>query len=139
VIEALNDIIRIYRPNGSAASGITDLNSFYGYPPAINRARGVFGQFVTDPTCLFDAGTQRWFVTVLTLNTDPNTGNFTERDHLDIAVSRTANPLDGFAIYRLPVQDNGSQGTPSHTGCPCIGDYPHIATDAYGFYVTTNE
>jgi hypothetical protein len=76
---------------------------------------------------------------VLTIETDPSTGDFVNKDHLDVAVSRTANPLDGFAIYRLPVQDDGTQHTPHHTSCPCIGDYPHIATDAYGFYVTTNE
>jgi hypothetical protein len=94
---------------------------------------------VTDPTCLFDHGTQRWFVTVLTIEVDPSTGAFPGRNHLDTAVSKTASPLDGFRIYRLPVQDDGSQGTPQHSGCPCIGDYPHIATDQYGFHVTTNE
>jgi len=23
--------------------------------------------------------------------------------------------------------------------CPCLGDYPHIGADAYGFYITTNS
>ena len=46
-----------------------DLNSFYGYPPAINRSTGVRGQFVTDPTCIYDAATQRFFLVVLTLET----------------------------------------------------------------------
>jgi|tagenome__1003787_1003787.scaffolds.fasta_scaffold20969394_2 hypothetical protein len=139
VLEAVNDVLQVYRPNGQAASGVTDLNTFYGYPAAIDRTTGKFGQNVTDPTCLFDNATQRWFVTVLTLEANRNTGALTGFDHIDVAVSRTANPLNGFHIYRLPVQDDGTQGTPSHRGCPCIGDYPHIATDKYGFYVTTNE
>ena len=48
----------------------------------------------------------------------------------------------------MPVQNDGTDGTPDH-GCPlnddgsghgpCLGDYPHIGADAYGFYITTNE
>jgi hypothetical protein len=63
-----------------------DLNSFYGYAPAINRSTGVRAQFVTDPSCIYDNATQRWFVIVLTLETHPN-GSFTHVNHLDLAVS----------------------------------------------------
>ena len=48
-----------------------DLNSFFGYAPAVNRTTGVRAQFVTDPSCLYDAATQRFFVAVLTLETLP--------------------------------------------------------------------
>jgi hypothetical protein len=138
VLEAVNDVLRVYRPSGTPATGVTDLNTFFGYRAQINRTTGVVGPFVTDPTCLFDHATQRWFVTVLTLEVDA-AGNFLGPNHLDVAVSKTANPLGGYKIYRLPVQDNGTQGTPRHRDCPCIGDYPHIATDKYAFFVTTNE
>jgi hypothetical protein len=139
VFEAVNTVLRVYDPAGTAASEVTDLNTFFGYPAAIDRQSLVFGPFVTDPTCLFDNALQRWFVTVLTLEVNPTTGAFTGRNTLDTAVSKSADPLGGFRIYRLPVQDDGTQGTPSHAGCPCIGDYPHIATDEHGFYITTNE
>jgi hypothetical protein len=139
VFEVINDVLRVYKPSGAAASAVTDLNSFYGYKAAINRTTGVFGPDITDPTCTFDATTQRWFVNVLTLDRNATTGAFTGTDHLDIAVSKSANPLGGFRIYRLAVQDNGTQGTPKHKGCPCIGDYPHIATDAHALFVSTNE
>jgi hypothetical protein len=139
VMEAVNDVLQVYSPSGAAATKVTDLNTFLGYPAAINRTTGKFGPFVTDPVCLFDEGVQRFFFTALTLDVDPATGDFTTTNHLDIAVSKTANPLDGFAIYRLPVTDNGNAGTPSHKGCPCIGDYPHIGADKYGYYISTNE
>jgi hypothetical protein len=139
VFEVVNDVLRIYRTGGTAASGVTDLNTFYGYAPQINRTTGAEGPQVTDPTCLFDASTHRWFVNALTYEVNPTTGDPLGPNHLDVAVSKTSNPLGGYSIFRLPVQDNGTQGTPSHAGCPCIGDYPHIATDKYGFYVTTNE
>ena len=57
-----------------------DLNSFYGYAPAINRSTGVRGQFVTDPICIYDAATQRFFVVVLTLEVVPDDGAFTTRE-----------------------------------------------------------
>jgi hypothetical protein len=140
VMETVNDVLRVFNTSGTALSGVVDLNTFYGYPAAINRTTGVRGPFVTDPSCYFDPDTQRWFQVVLTLDTRPN-GSFTGPNHLDIAVSQTSNPTGSWTIYRVPVQDDGTQGTPNH-GCslgPCLGDYPHIGADANGFYITTNE
>src|SRR5947209_7538887 len=109
VVEAVNDVLNVYSaatgasalPNNTSTNIVggfprnvnhtIDLNSFYGYAPAINRTTGVRGPFVTDPTCLYDAATQRFFVVALTLDTFPN-GAFTHVNHLDIAVSQTSNP-----------------------------------------------
>src|SRR6188474_1917640 len=153
VLEAVNDVLNIFNTSGQSvlpdntATNIVagfprdvkhavDLNSFYGYAPAINRATGVRGPFVTDPTCIYDAATQRFFVVVLTLETFPN-GAFTTVNHLDLAVSATSNPTGSWNIYRIDVTADGS---PGNTGgpCPCLGDYPHIGADAHGIYLTTN-
>ena len=154
VLETTNDVLNVFNTSGQSvlpdntATNIVggfprnvnhavDLNSFYGYPPAINRSTGVRGQFVTDPSCLYDPATQRWFVVVLTLETTPG-GAFTTVNHLDIAVSQTSNPTGSWNIYRIDVTADGS---PGNTGgpCPCLGDYPHIGADANGFYITTNS
>jgi hypothetical protein len=164
VIETVNSVINVFNTSGQSvlpdntATNIVagfptdvnhavDLNSFFGYAPAINRVTGVRAQFVTDPSCLYDTATQRFFVVILTLETQPN-GAFTGKNHLDIAVSTTSDPTGTWTIYRVPVQNDGTDGTPDH-GCalnndgtghgPCLGDYPHIGADAYGFYITTNE
>jgi len=139
VLETVNDVLQVFSPTGAALSPPTDLNSFYGYRAQINRIKGIQGPTLTDPTCLFDAGTQRWFHVVLTLEVNRKTGAFLGPNHLDIAVSRTANPLGAWNFYSLAVQDDGTDGTPHHVGCPCLGDYPHIGADARGFYITTNE
>jgi hypothetical protein len=154
VLEAVNDVINVYDTAGNSVlpdntstnivSGFprnvhhaVDLNSFYGYAPAINRTTGVRAQFVTDPSCLYDAQTNRWFVVTLTLETFPN-GAFTHVNHLDIAVSQTGNPAGSWNIYRVDVtNDGGNSG--GVNPCPCLGDYPHIGADANGFYVTTNS
>lgn len=152
VMEVVNDVIQVYTPSGTPllnGGAAVDLNTFFGYPAAIHRAPPrKFGPFVTDPSCYFDQPTQRWFVDVLTLDVNKKTGAFLGPNHLDIAVSTTASPTGTFVIYRIPVQDDGTQGTPNHkcdgsggpgTFGPCLGDYPHIGADANGFYITTNE
>jgi hypothetical protein len=154
VLEAVNDVLNIFNASGQSllpdntstnivggfprnVNHAVDLNSFYGYPPAINRSTGIRGQFVTDPSCLYDQQTQRWFVVSLTLEVVPTTGAFTHVNHLDVAVSQTSNPTGSWNIYRIDVTGDGS---PGNTGgpCPCLGDYPHIGADANGFYITTN-
>jgi hypothetical protein len=143
VLETINDVLRVYDTKGNPLTGVTDQNSFYGYPPAINRTVNppVFGPFMADPSCLFDTLTRRWFHVILTLDVDPATGDFTGTNHIDIAVSKTSDPRGEWAIYRVPVHNNGADGTPNHNceGGFCLGDYPQIGADAFGFYVTTNE
>ena len=153
-VEAVNDVFNVFDASGKSvlpdntATNIVsghprnvnhavDLNSLFGYAPAINRTTGVRAQFVTDPSCLYDAATQRFFLVVLTLETVPSTGAFTTVNHLDIAVSQTANPTLTWNIYNVDVTNDGTNPSIANA-CPCLGDYPHIGADANGFYVTTN-
>src|SRR5205807_2263594 len=153
VQESVNDSLSVFDANGSSLEGVVDLNTFYGYPPAVNRAvtPPVRGPFVTDPSCIFDQATRRWFQLVLTLDTFPDSGAFTGTNHLDLAVSATSSPLGSWDVFRVDVTDDGTNGTPNH-GCAtgghdprvvhptaCIGDFPHIGADRNGIFVTTNE
>ncbi len=153
VVEAANVVMNVFNTFGvsvlpdntstNIVSGFptdvnhaVDLNSFYGYAPALNRGAGnVRGPFITDPTCYYDAATQRFFMVVLTLEQFPG-GGFTLENHIDIAVSATSNPTGTWNIYKVDVTNDGSNH-PTQP-CPCLGDYPHIGADANGFYVTTN-
>src|SRR5690349_5751898 len=141
VLETVNDVMRVFDTAGTPLTDVIDQNSFYGYEPAIVRPDGPFGPFVTDPSCYYDPDTGHWFHVVLTLDVDPDTGDFTGTNHLDLAVSETDDPTGNWTIYRVAAQDDGTDDTPDH-GCslgPCFGDYPHIGADQYGFYITTNE
>jgi hypothetical protein len=141
VMESVNDVLGIYNKAGDELVGPVDLNTFYGYPAAINRTTGAYGPSITDPSCYYDASTQRWFQVVLTLDRVGTTSALSGTNHLDIAVSQTADPTGAWNIYHLPVQNNGTQGTPDH-GCTdgfCLGDYPHIGADAHAIFLTTNE
>ena len=151
VLESVNDVLRVFDTKGNPLIGVVDLNTFYGYPAAINRTvrPAVLGPELTDPSCYFDKDSERWFHVVLTLDraAAPSSG-LSGKNHLDLAVSRTSNPLGEWTIYRIPVQDDGTDGTPNHscvldpaanTTGPCLGDYPHIGADRNGIYLTTNE
>jgi hypothetical protein len=151
VLESANDVLRIFDTKGNPLIGVVDMNTFYGYPAEINRTAHpvTFGPSMTDPSCYFDNDTQRWFHVVLTLDRAvPTSQALSGKNHLDLAVSKTPNPLGEWTIYRIPVQDDGTQGTPNH-GCilnpkkgttgPCLGDFPHIGADTNGIYLTTNE
>jgi hypothetical protein len=37
VLETVNTVLRVYHTDGTPATGVVDLNTFYGYPPAIVR------------------------------------------------------------------------------------------------------
>ena len=50
VLESVNDVLRVYHTDGSPATGVVDLNTFYGYAAAINRATGARGPTITDPS-----------------------------------------------------------------------------------------
>src|SRR4029450_6471822 len=60
--------------------------------------------------------------------------------------SNTGDPTGAWTLYKMPVQNDGTEGTPDH-GCsngdgthgPCFQDYPHIGADRNGVYVSTNE
>src|SRR5258708_8496833 len=50
VVESVNDVLRVFHTDGTAATGVVDLNTFYGYPAAIDRTQIVQGPFVTHPS-----------------------------------------------------------------------------------------
>jgi hypothetical protein len=153
VVEVVNDAFNVYNSSGNSllpdntatniVSGLPrnvghtiDLNSFFGYAPSINRSTGVRGPEVTDPSCLFDAATQRYFLVVLTLEQFPG-GGFTTVNHLDLAVSKTASATGAWNIYHIDVTSDGTNTGGVNPG-PYLGDYPHMGADANGIYLTTN-
>lgn len=148
-VEATNSVLRVFDGSGAPLTGVQDLNTFFGYPAAINRATfpadNSIGPNVIDPICYYDPDNQRFVVALTTLHVLPN-GDFSGKNTIDVAVSQTGDPTGTWTIYSVPAQNDGTDGTPDH-GCtldgttpgPCFQDYPHIGADAHGVYITTNE
>jgi hypothetical protein len=144
VLETVNDVLQVYDSAGNPllnGGQAVDLNTFYGYIPAINRTTNARGPSITDPSCIYDQAIGRFVHVAVTLDHVGTTPSLNGNNHLDIAVSNTGDPTGSWTIYSLPVQNNGTQGTPNHhcNSGFCLGDYPHIGADANGIYLTTNE
>jgi hypothetical protein len=140
VMEAVNDAVRVFDTEGNPLTGVEDINSFFGFPAAIDRtvAPPVFGPSLSDPKCYFDQPTRRWFVSELMIDNGTNPGA-TGRSFNLLAVSQTDHPTGAFTIFMYDVTDDGLNGTPNHGGCPCFGDQPLLGADKFGVYQTTNE
>lgn len=138
VLQSVNTALRVFDMGGNPLTPTVALNQFFGLKPWLDLAN-VFGDFTGDPKCHFDADTQRFFLTMLQHDLDPSTGEYTGRASVLIAVSQTANPAGTWSLYKVDTTNDGTHGTPSHPNCPCFGDQPLIATDANGFYISTNE
>lgn len=138
VLEAVNLALAVYDTNGGVKKGVTDLNTFFNYPAVIDRTNHIYGPFTSDPKCLYDPTTGRWFVSILVLEQNSTTGAFTGVTHNDIAVSKTGDPTGAYYLYKIDTT-NGDGTLPGHPGCPCLGDQPLIGLNQDAFVMSTNE
>jgi hypothetical protein len=139
VVESVNLAVRVRSTSGTELTPPIALNQFFNLKPASVRPDGPYGDFGADPKCYFDTDTGRFFLTLLVMPLDPVTGDFGDSAAELIAVSKTSDPTGEWFQYSIDVTDDGTNGTPSHDGCPCLGDQPLIGADATGFYISTNE
>jgi len=141
VFESVNLAVQAFSTSGTPLTATQSINTFFGLSPIIIRSiPRVYGTFTSDPKCYYDVALDRWFLTVLGIDRDPSTGAFTGTTEIFLAVSTTGDPVStSWQIYKLDTTDDGTNGTPSHAGCPCLGDQPLIGADATGFYISTNE
>jgi hypothetical protein len=140
VLEGVNTVFAVYNTSGARLTAPTAYNEFFKLRPQVVRTPTViFEDDTSDPKCLYDAATNRFFMTILKLPLDPVTSAFVPRVLALIAVSQTGDPTGAWNMYSLDLSDDGQNGTPSHAHCPCLGDQPLIGADANGFYISTNE
>ncbi len=137
VVEAVNNAIAVYDQSGNLVAGPEALSQFWGLAPEVIRnTPPIYGQFISDPKCAYDASTGRWFISEL-MQDSGNGGS--GRNFNLIAVSQTSDPRGAFFSLSYDVTDDGLNGTPNDAGCPCFGDQPLLGYDHYGVYQTTNE
>jgi hypothetical protein len=121
IFEGVNDAFAVYNENGRLLAGPAQANAFFGVDFSLN---------VSDPKCIYDRATNRWFVTMIEYPNDFSS------NHIKIAVSQTGDPTGAFNLYDIDVTNDGSDFIAGD--CPCLGDQPLIGADANGFYISTN-
>jgi hypothetical protein len=124
VVEAVNSAFTIYRTNGSVVLGPLNVNVLFNEGLA---------EFTSDPRCYFDKATNTWIAIILFMN-DTNTEART-----DIAINHSGDPTTPWTVYHLDATDDGTNGTPVHPSCPCLGDQPLLGLDSDNVYISTNE
>ncbi|MGN6173098.1 MAG: hypothetical protein ACTHPS_09120 [Streptosporangiaceae bacterium] len=141
VVEPINLAFAVYSERGKQLTAATALNQFYKRSPGINRTTGVLGDFLSDPKCYWDPVGHRFIQTVLEMDAPgpSNTFPFFQRSHVLVAVSRTGNPTGRWNLYSIDTSDDGLNGTPSHTQCPCLPDQPLLGANRDGVFISTNE
>jgi hypothetical protein len=130
ILEAVNSALAVYSETGQLLSGVASVNQFFGQLPITDPN----SLNVSDPRCLYDQGTNRWFVSAIGYTFD-NAGKIASSELL-IAVSTTGDPTGNFVVFAHDVSNDGSDFL---TGdCPCIGDQPLLGANANGLYLSTN-
>jgi hypothetical protein len=79
VIEPINDVFTTYNAStGQQTGSYESLTQFFFGVHEIDRTQNpvVFGPFLSDPRCYYDASTNRFFMTLLMFGRDPATGAF---------------------------------------------------------------
>lgn len=134
-MEGVNTAIAVFDGTGAQLAPALAINEFFGLAAEFNRDKLTFGPSAFDPVCVYDQQVDRWFFVTTELDVDPFSGNLTGGSNLYIAVSQTGDPLGDYAFYSIPT----TNGDNTDRGCPCFDDFPHIGTDANGFYITANR
>jgi hypothetical protein len=124
VVEMVNSAYTVYDTNGKAMAGPFNVNGPF--------EEGLT-EFTSDPRCHYDAATNTWFATILTINKE-ETESF-----VDVAVNTSGDPRTPWTNYKVNTTDLGGKTGPRHRGCPCLGDQPTLGIDSENLYVTTNE
>jgi len=146
LVEATNDALTVFDTSGHNLLGSGNslaLNIFFEqgpeatFDPQTGASGPPFGAFISDPRVLYDASTGHFFVSVVEIDVDPNTGALLATSHFMVAVSLDANPFDGFNVFSL---DTSNEGDARFGGCPhgCFGDQPLVGFDGNGYYVSAN-
>ena len=118
IVEFVNMSLNIYSASGKTLLGAIPAYQVFGLAP---------DAFLSDPRAYWDPQSHHWFLTMFTFG--PNSVDNVQY----IALSQTTNPFGAYTIYAISTDD------PSATGCPCLGDFDQIGSDANGFYIATNE
>jgi hypothetical protein len=139
VLEGVNLAVRVDSPAGTPLTGAVAISQLMGDgPEVISTDPLVLGYLHSDPRCLFDADTGRFFVIAMRYELDPQTREVTGRAAIEIAVSTGPDPRGTWDVYALDATADSSDPAGAVGGCPCYGDFPSLGADANGIYTGYN-
>jgi hypothetical protein len=142
-VASVNRALRVYEAKtGAPLSPPVDLSVLFALPPYLgqpNLPQGC-GDRLTDPTTLYDPELRRWFQVMLRVETNQQTCLPTGGSTLEVAVSKTADPLKAWNVYSIYSSNNGQNGSPLVPGCQdgCLADFPRAQLDPNVLVIAVN-
>ena len=123
-VEFINGGYAVFNRNGSLASSIVSDTTFWANAGVSST---LLNQGLSDTRVKFDPLSQRWFASEITLGAI-QTATTNANNSVLLAVSKTANPLDGWTSTSFNV-----------AGATRFNDYPTLSIDANAVYIGTND
>jgi hypothetical protein len=122
VIEMTNLEYREYNTSGTPLGAPIYLNTLFGVPST---------DFISDPKCYYDSPTNTFFMTATDLT------DMTDQSFLLVGVMPAGSTT--ITTYEIDTTNDGTDMTPTDSGCPCFGDQPLLGADANAIVVSLNE
>ena len=138
VLEGVNLAFAVYSTAGKQLTAATAYNQFFMVAPESVNGGPPFGDFLSDPKCYFDPVGGRFVQTIVQVD-PPGLFDGSDRTHVLVAISATADPTHAWNLFSFDTSDDGKGGTPFHPGCPCLPDQPLLGANADGIFISTNE
>ncbi|CAI5464389.1 unnamed protein product [Closterium sp. Yama58-4] len=163
VLHTVNIAMVVYDKQGKQLTRIITQNEFFGLLPQVVEWRkptntSVFGDALGDMSCTYDRQANRFFLSAYWMSGGANNtydkfgqtrrrGNVTVGSGLIVAATTTDDPTQPWNVFFIPGSNDGINSNPdwraplhfNTSRLTTLMDYPQIGTDAYGFYVSTNE
>lgn len=130
VLEAVNDVIRVFTNSGKPLTPTASLYSFFNVPTAPDSNGNTFQ--LTDPRAFYDWESGHWFVSILEYTANVN-GAPTGGSTVLLAVSANGDAVGNYVVNSIDVSDA------NFGACPCLGDQPLLGLNQDGVYLNTNE
>lgn len=144
VLETVNLVVQVYStPSLTPVAGTMEpLAGLVGMPigQQFNASGAGGGYILSDPRCVYDAGSGHWFISFLYLGgagVFSNSGNFPLGASVygaEFVLASTGSTPFSFNIYYIDVSSDSLT-----TNCPCFGDQPLLGADANTLVISTNE
>jgi hypothetical protein len=122
VIEMTNLEYREFNTSGTPLGAAIYLNALFGVSST---------DFLSDPKCYYDSPTNTFFMTLTDLT------DMTDKSFLLVGVMPAGSST--VTTYEIETTNDGTDGTPTDSGCPCFGDQPLLGADANAIVVSLNE
>ncbi len=146
IVEAINNVIAVYKTDGTLVSAPVPTVQFFGLPPTYIRGTGTYGAVsMSDPRAYYDPTSKRFFIEEWGTGQNPD-GSPTGRSAIYVAVSVSSDPTGGYTLYTFDTTFDPSIGTTfvdpaTNKTVPAniLPDYVQLGADANGFYMSINQ